>query len=101
MVLTVLPEEDAEAWLDANLPEGLDLEPLVTMGSAHQGGLNFSRSWGLWALWQATGDRHYRDLYREHIETHMAMPEYWAQDYYSFAHWVPQFGVYGIAASYP
>jgi len=30
----------------------------------------------------------------------MAMPQYWAEDYYSYSHWVAQFGVYGIALSY-
>jgi hypothetical protein len=39
-------------------------------------------------------------MYREHIEAWMDRPEYWAEDYMAYSHWVPQFGVYGIALSY-
>ena len=99
-MLTVLPEDEQADWLAENLPNDLGLQPLTSMASAHSGGLNFSRSWGLWALWRATGDTHYRDLYVDHIETHVAMPQYWAEDYYSYSHWVAQFGVYGIVLSY-
>jgi hypothetical protein len=30
----------------------------------------------------------------------MARPAYWAMDYDNYAHWVAQFGVYAIAASF-
>jgi len=100
VVLTVLPEEQAQDWMEQHLPAELQLQPLVDISSAHQGGLTFSRSWGLWALWKATGDSHYRSLYADHIETHMAMPQYWAEGYSSYSHWVAQFGVYGVALSY-
>lgn len=100
LAMLVLPEDERGDWLAEHLPDDFELRPLTTMSSAHSGGLNFSRSWGLWALWQATGDTHFRDLYVEHIETHVGMPQYWAENYYSYSHWVPQFGVYGIALSY-
>ncbi len=100
LVTSILPQDEVDDWLDEHLPDELPLEPLDSIAYAHQGGLNFSRSWGLWALWRATGDRGWRVRYQDHIETHMAMPEYWAHDYYSYSHWVPQFGVYGIALSY-
>ena len=67
---------------------------------AHTAGLNFSRCWGLWALWEGTGERRFRTLYREHIETHIAMPEYWRDDYMMYSHWIPQFGVFAILRSY-
>ena len=50
-------------------------------------------------LYEATGDRDFRMMYIEHIETHMAMTAYWLEDY-MYAHWVPNFGVYSIMLSY-
>ncbi|MEE8125090.1 MAG: hypothetical protein V3T42_04685, partial [Nitrospirales bacterium] len=62
-------------------------------------GLNFSRAWGLWTLFQSTGHQAYRDMYVNHILTHMALPQYWRDDYQKHSHWVPQFGIYAIALS--
>ncbi len=100
LLLTCLPQHEREAWLETALEPDFDLQPLENPQGAHAAGLNFSRSWGLLALWQATGSNDLRDIYVDHIETHMAMPQYWAEDYYSYSHWVAQFGVYGIALSY-
>jgi hypothetical protein len=95
-IVDVLPPDEAALWVET-LPEALDLAPRTEFASAHQGGANFSRSWGLWALWAASGEVQYRTSYADHIQTHMRMPQYWAQDYASYAHWVPQFGVFGLA----
>ena len=67
---------------------------------AHLAGVNFSRAWGLWHLWLATGDTHWRDLFADHIEAHIALPELWAENYGSYAHWVAQFGVHALALTY-
>lgn len=74
--------------------------PVIADARGYAAGLNFSRSWGLWSLWESTGERRYRNLYVEHIETQMATLERWAEDYAVHAHWVAQFGVYGIELSY-
>lgn len=101
LLLVVLPEAEAAAWLADNLPAEFDLEPLDSIPgfAPHRAGLNFSRAWGLWSIWETSGDVRYRDLYVEHVEAHMAMPEYWADGYESYAHWVAQFGVYAIVLS--
>lgn len=99
-IATVLPPEEASAWAATSLPEELVLTPVTEFPRAHLAGQNFSRTWGLWALWELTGDARYRDSYVEHLTAHMATPEYWADDYDSYAHWVAQFGVYGLAMSY-
>ena len=93
---------EVAAWLDDFLPTRFDLPPMgpEQIGTAHQGGLNFSRAWGLYHLWQATGEPSWRDLYLDHIQTHIEQPEFWAEDYWAYSHWVPQFGVYAIARSY-
>ena len=99
-VLTVLPPQEAGDWAAEHVPSDLELLPLVEFPTAHPAGLNFSRAWGLWTLWEATGDLRWRDRYVDHVLTHVEQPEYWADDYLYYAHWVAQFGVYAIALSY-
>lgn len=97
-VLSVLPDSQTAAWLAAELPADgeFELAPLCEPEPAHVAGLNFSRAWGLWALWNASGDTHYRDLYVEHVWRHVAQPEFWAEDYGAHSHWIAQFGVHAI-----
>ena len=101
-VLSVLPQAQTEAWLTGELPgQGeFELAPLCEPAPAHVAGLNFSRAWGLWALWEASGDTHYRDLYVEHVWRHVAQPSYWAEDYWAHSHWIAQFGVHAIWLSW-
>ena len=102
LVVTVLPEQEAADWLVDEIPADFDLRPLESIPgfSPHRAGLNFSRAWGLWSLYEASGDLLFRDQYIDHIETHVAMPEYWAESYMSYSHWVAQFGVYAIALGF-
>lgn len=99
-IALVLPEDEVNDWLISFLPTVLPLAPRTSFPALHQAGQNFSRSWGLWTLWSAAGDSQYRDLYIAHITTHMTRPEYWAENYAFYSHWVAQFGVYGISLSY-
>ena len=101
-VLSVLPQSQTDAWLTGELPgQGeFELAPLCEPAPAHVAGLNFSRAWGLWALWEASGDTHYRDLYVEHVWRHVAQPSYWAEDYWAHSHWIAQFGVHAIWLSW-
>ena len=99
LLVTVLPPGDLTAWRQG-LPSELDLPPLESISGAHPAGLNFSRAWGLGSLYETTGDLRFRDSYIDHIETHVAMPEYWADDYFYYSHWVAQFGVYALALGY-
>jgi hypothetical protein len=97
LIAEVLPADEAADWLLDALPDPWDLTPLTDAPSPHVAGLNFSRTWGLYALWEATGDVALRDLYIAHMDAMMARPELWAEDYWSYSHWVAQFGVYGLA----
>jgi hypothetical protein len=101
-IVGIAARGDASAWLDTWLPPAYELTPLgvADVTDAHLAGVNFSRAWGLWHLWLATGDTHWRDLYVAHVEAHMALPELWAENYQAYAHWVAQFGVHAIALSY-
>lgn len=99
-ILSVLPEDQRPGWIDAFVPPTLALTPIGVPSTVHAAGLNFSRSWGLWKIYDETTLVPYRDLYVQHIEKHMGQPEYWAARYNKYSHWVAQFGVYGIALSY-
>lgn len=74
----------------------------------HLAGLNFSRAWGLWAVYRHTGDSAARDSYAAHVSTQFNLKTRWhsAPDgvfdkkmYDYFGHWVPQYGIRAIAAS--
>lgn len=98
-LLTILSPEDSSTWLASHQHSSGELSPLTMFPTTHSAGLNFSRSWGLWTAYQHTKDPAFRDLYVNHIVTHMEMPQYWRDDYRKHGHWVPQFGIYAIALS--
>ena len=98
-VLAVLPRNESNAWLSAYLAEDLQLEPVRRPAFPHSAGLNFSRCWGLWEMFQHTRNPVYRDQYVRHFVTHVNHPEYWRDDYKQYGHWVAQFGVYALALS--
>ena len=98
-LLTILFSEESSTWLASYHHAYGALVPLTTFSTPHSAGLNFSRSWSLWTLFQYTQDPVFRGLYAHHIVTHMGMPQYWREDYRTHGHWVPQFGIYAIALS--
>jgi hypothetical protein len=110
-LLTALPEAERDAWIASEVPADptdFVLEPITTTelagAGAHLVGLNFSRAWGLFTLYRATGERHFRDLYLDHMEAMLDDDEavaYWDMraDYIN-THWIAQFGVYAIALTY-
>ena len=98
-ILTILPRDESNAWLSAYLAEDLQLEPVRHPAFPHSAGLNFSRCWGFWKLFQHTRNPVYRDQYMRHFTTHVNHPEYWRDDYKAYGHWVAQFGVYALALS--
>lgn len=98
-ILAILPGNETAPWLRAYLAQDLQLEPVHRPTVPHSAGLNFSRCWGLWDLFQYTGQSRYRDQYVRHLVTQMNHPEYWRDDYKKYGHWVAQFGIYAIALS--
>jgi len=100
LLVTVLGPDEQTAWLAGWLPDAPTLTPIDMPPAAHISGLNFSRAWGLWSLYKASDVVAYRDLFLDHMITHLYHPQYWAEDYYKYAHWVAQFGVYAISQTY-
>lgn len=97
---TMWPQAEASTWLLGWLPDAPVLTPIEMPAAAHISGLNFSRAWGLYASYRGTSLTGYRDLYLDHVMTHIEHPQYWAEDYDQYSHWVAQFGVHAIALTY-
>lgn len=98
-LLTILPADVSSTWLASQPSDIGTLSPLHCFATTHSAGLNFSRSWGLWTLFRHTQHERFRELYLNHVVSHLDMPQYWREDYRKYAHWVPQFGIYAIALS--
>jgi hypothetical protein len=62
----------------------------------HNGGLNFSRSWGLISLYQLTKNKKFLQAYNSHMNTMLKTLPQWSQDYNRYAHWVAQFGIFSL-----
>ncbi len=71
----------------------LDLAPGA---NAHLFGKNFSRAWGFAALYGATADARYRDLYCAHLGAGYAQWDATKDDYMAVGHWAAQFGVLAL-----
>ena len=98
-ILTILPCHETTPWLREYLVKDVQLEPVYYPDFPHSAGLNFSRCWGFWKLFQYTRNPLYRSQYVRHLVTQMNHPEYWRDDYKHYSHWVAQFGVYALALS--
>lgn len=100
LVSKVLPRNEFKVWLDTFLPEDLAIEPIRSAGSVHQAGLNFSRTWGLWNIYRASGEERFLRAYLAHFKATYDLPDVWNGDYQRFSHWVAQFGMLGLMVTY-
>ena len=67
-VLSVLPAERSNPWLDSFLAAQTEFEPVrLSRLSTHEA-LNFSRAVALWRVYEATGEVQYRTKYVEHVQ---------------------------------
>ncbi len=96
LVSKVLPKSEFEMWLDGYLPDMSAIAPVSDPKTSHHNGLNFSRAWGLWHIYQVTKDKRYADLYAQHFLTAYRNRKSWDGDYRRVSHWVAQFGMYAL-----
>ncbi len=96
LVSRVLPKAAFAAWVRDFMPAAGVPAPVSNASSAHLNGLNFSRAWGLWHVFAATGDAAYRDLYTAHFLESYRRRAGWDGDYRTVRHWVAQFGMLAI-----
>jgi hypothetical protein len=97
----------AKGFVMDRLPKDLYIPPITDPASCHAGGLNFTRAFALYQMYQLTGNTKYRDNYVELIRWHVAHPELYMgeqylgdPDYLCYSHWVAQVGVRAISESF-
>lgn len=71
-------------------------QPVERPVSSHHAGLNFSRAWGFWTAYAQTGDPRFARAFAAHFLASYERPQYWAERYRSYAHWVAQFGALAL-----
>ncbi len=100
LVGKLLPCEDFARWqreffASAGLPR-----PVARPVNWHHHGLNFSRAWGLWALYVASASDEaretYLNAYAAHFRAAYDAPSLWRGSYQGVGHWVPQFGMLAL-----
>jgi hypothetical protein len=82
--------------IHAILPPEARMTPVLRLTAAHLAGLDFSRAWGLWAVWKRTREEPYLTAYVEHFRHGYLDRSRWAGDYDTVGHWVGQFGVFAL-----
>ena len=92
----VLHAEDFRRWAHIYLDRVGLPTPAAEYENWHHHGLNFSRAWGLWELYSATGLLEFADAYAAHILQAMKGLSRWTDNYASLGHWLPQFGVFAL-----
>jgi hypothetical protein len=85
------------AWLAKFLPPSALAGPIVQATSAHENGLNFSRAWGLWGIYAASGERAYARAYGASFKAEYENTQSWDGPYQTVRHWVAQFGMFALS----
>jgi hypothetical protein len=70
--------------------------PEVSPWTAHSAGVGFSRSWGDIAAYELTGLPLWSQRFQRLFDYEMKLNNIWAGNYYLYAHWVAQFGVFAV-----
>lgn len=70
--------------------------PEVSPWTAHSAGVGFSRSWGDIAAYELTGLPLWSQRFQRLFDYEMTLNNIWAGNYYLYAHWVAQFGVFAV-----
>jgi hypothetical protein len=66
------------------------------LSSIHAAGLNFSRSWAIYAAATALGRPQLVATADNYFLATFNAPELWRENYHSYSHWVAQFGVHAL-----
>lgn len=95
-VSRVMPRDKFLIWVERLFKRSGFPIPIRNPASAHENGLNFSRAWNYWALYDATGDVRFADAFASHFKNSYERKDSWAGDYRRVGHWVAQFGMYAL-----
>ncbi len=90
----VLGRKKLTGWIAEQNYLQSDLEPINPQEKVHHLGMNASRAWGFWAVWQATRQAFWKKAYQANLTASMNLHSQWKADHFSYGHWVPQFTLY-------
>ncbi len=99
-VLSVMPQERSNPWLEAFLAKQSELEPVVDPRLGTHEALNFTRATALWALFEATGETRYRAKYVEHVEAGMRHLAAQKSEDQEIDPWHAAFAVHALSVSF-
>ena len=94
LVSRVLERPAYAQWLDRFIAANGLPEPLVRPASDHDFGLNFSRAWGLWDMYDKSGRAEILAAYADHLQRGLTPASNWRGSYLAVGHWVAQFGMF-------
>jgi Protein of unknown function (DUF2891) len=96
LVARVLDRQAYAAWLDGLIAANGLPAPILRAQSDHEFGLNFSRAWGLWDMYAASGRADVVEAYAEHLDRGLTPATNWRGDYLVVGHWVAQFAMFAL-----
>jgi hypothetical protein len=92
----VIDRADYAAWLDRFIGVNGLPSPVAQADSDHEFGLNFSRAWGLWDMYDKSGRADVAKAYAAHFDRGFAPDTNWRGSYMAVGHWVAQFGMFAV-----
>jgi hypothetical protein len=96
LVSRVLDRDAYSQWLDKFIEINGLPTPVLNPTTAHHFGLNFSRAWGLWDMYDKSGRTDVLDAYVAHFNHGFQPSSNWQGSYYDVGHWVAQFGMFAL-----
>jgi hypothetical protein len=94
LVARVLDKQPYSEWLEKFIAvNGLPVAIARPEGD-HEYGLNFSRAWGLWDMYDKSGRADVVKVYAAHLEHGLTPATNWRGSYMAVGHWVAQFGMF-------
>jgi hypothetical protein len=96
LVARVLDKSDYAAWLDKFIAVNALPMPVAQADSDHEFGLNFSRAWGLWDMYDKSGRADVAKAYAAHFNRGFRPDTNWRGSYMAVGHWVAQFGMFAL-----
>jgi hypothetical protein len=95
LVARVMDHENYNTWLDKFIEINGIPEP-IKPDSPHSYGLNFSRAWGLWDMYDKSGRADLAAAYAAHFDHGFNPTSNWKGSYRVVGHWVAQFGMFAL-----
>jgi hypothetical protein len=96
LVSRVLDRDAYAAWLNKFIATNGLPRPVIEPSTDHDFGLNFSRAWGLWDMYDKSGRADVAEAYVEHFHNGFVPASNWSGSYEAVGHWVAQFGIFAI-----